>query len=137
VIPPASLVSVSMYRFVCSHQPAGDISGQGGQGLEFKSWSRRVLAFSHRAKSPVLTAFLSTDPAPNRSTSPSGARDAPNVPYSPFNIAYYQVRTIPIVRVLIDNCFTCLELFRCRHKHGPQASEHGDDTARRLRCGHL
>ena len=37
------------------------------------------------------TAFLSTDPANDRSTSPNTTREAPNVPYSPFNIAYYQV----------------------------------------------
>ncbi|ORY31311.1 hypothetical protein BCR39DRAFT_558334 [Naematelia encephala] len=34
--------------------------------------------------------FLTTDPAPQRPHSPGSRRDAPDVPFSPFNLAYYQ-----------------------------------------------
>lgn len=70
----------------------GDISGHG-EGLQFKC-QYRFAAPDLCPCSSVLTciAFLASDAGSNQPSTSSGDRqEDQHVPYSPFNIAYYQV----------------------------------------------
>lgn len=100
-------------------QSTGDISRQGNPGLEFKSELER--------KAQLIIAFLGHDAGLGTNTASSGP---PDVPFSVFNIAYYQVRAHCEAKLMP-------ELLRRRHESGVEARRSLHDSQRQLHCGRL